>query len=152
MTTIAYRDGILAADTQETNGGLRLLCRKLDKWPDGRVVACAGNSVDFILFREYILGLAKKKKSTPDLHKGFEALIIDDGEVYEAGRDCVFQQVHATYKAIGGGHAVAAAAMHIGLSAKDAVILAGELSEGTNTMVDTYNIKTKRFSLHPFPK
>jgi hypothetical protein len=149
MTTIAYKDGILAADTQLTMGYIRGLCRKIERWPGGEVVASAGNEEDHFVFKNWYHG---DKKKIPKIHKTFELFMIDiEGHPLKYNNLCIPIPIDDPVYAYGSGDALARGAMAYGLSAKEAVKFASEIDVNTNNIVDTYDSKKKRLTLAKFP-
>lgn len=119
MTTIAYRDGVLASDTRETAGDtvVGASARKIAKLKDGSLFGGAGVAEGC----ELLLRSLQKNTATP-VYEGTEALHVKtDGSlwVYE-GRAWLKQQ-KCKYYALGSGHAVALAAMDAGADAITAV-------------------------------
>jgi hypothetical protein len=55
------------------------------------------------------------------------------------------------FHAIGSGGRIAMAAMHMGLSAVDAVLLAGDLDVNTNKIVERYDLQTGKLFLKKAP-
>ena len=60
MTTVAYRDGVLAADTSGQRGSLQVKSAKLYR-ANGLVVGFSGNWVDGKVFTDWILAGAEEK-------------------------------------------------------------------------------------------
>lgn len=150
MTTIAFKVNILAADTQITEGGVKYFGHKIDVLEDGRVVASAGDVLDGILFNAWLLNSSKKH---PKLCKGFEAIVIDpDGSFRKYNKDCIPVTHDDPVFSTGSGWALARMAMLSGLSAYEAIELTGEIDTSTNSVVDTYDTKTKKLTLASFPK
>ncbi len=150
MTTIAYKDGILAADTQLTDGNMKYLCRKIEVLTGGEVVSSAGNEDDFYIWRDWYYG---DKKKAPKLHKTFCLFMINlEGKPVRFNANCVEVPITDPLFALGSGEPMARAAMIYGLTAKQAVLFASEVDVNTNNIVDTYDSKTKTFSLTRFPK
>lgn len=150
MTTIAFYKGILAADTQYTAADTKTYGHKIDVLSDGRVVTSAGIEDDGLEFNLWLLG---ERKKFPRIKKAFEALVLDlDGTptIYRSsGIPIPLQEEIYTN---GTGWSVARAGILCGLNAKQAVELAGEVDSMTNTLVDTYDVKTKKLTLTKFPK
>ena len=145
MTTIAYKDGILAADTQLTySGGVSGTSRKLELLSDGRVVAIAGDVTQEYWFKQVLQGVKIPKKKYK--FKGIQAIIIDGTKVYQCWDGPELIDVGDSYLAIGHGHSIARAGMAIGMTAKQAVKMAGEVNIYTNTIVDTYDADKKKFT------
>lgn len=147
MTTIAYRDGIIAADTRLVIGETKLYCRKIHQI-DELVLAIAGRTNSEGEVIEYYRGESKKK---PGSLKQFEAFKVEDGEILWANGDLYWQPLPHSYYALGSGWQVAMAGMILGLSAVEAVQLAADLDINTNKLVDIYDIRTQQFTLVPFP-
>lgn len=149
MTTIAFKDGILAADTQLTTGSVKTLCRKIKIYPNDIVAAAAGNDTDLAVFMEWYLG-DKTKKTPKNLAKYFEIIILGDGDPVAYDKECIAKPIEDPIYSNGSGWAIARAGMLCGLSAKDAVKLAGEIDTSTNTIVDVYDTKKRKLILSKF--
>lgn len=150
MTTIAFKDNILAADTQITEWDVKYYGRKIEVLPDGRVVTSSGNVDDGVMFVEWLVG---GRKRPPMLKKGFEAIVIEvDGTWHRYFKDCLPIKYEDPVFSCGSGWAIARTAMLMGLDAVTSVKLAGEIDNNTNSVVDYYNVKTKKLTLTKFPK
>ncbi len=145
MTTIAYKDGILAADTQLTyHGGISGTTRKIERLDNGMVVAVAGDVDKEFWWKQAIQG-TKIPKINKNF-KGLEAIVIDGTKVYHCYDDIALIDLHDKYDAAGHGGNMARAGMSIGMSAKDAVKFVGGIDIYTNQVVDTYDQNKKRFT------
>ncbi len=150
MTTIAFKDGILAADTQLTTGSVKSLCRKIFQYSGGVISASCGEVPDQHIFMEWYL--ADRTKRVPkNLSKGFEIIVLDSEGAVAYNKDCIPDPITDPIYANGSGWQVARAGMVLGLGAIDSVKLAGEINTATNTLVDYYVIKTKKLILSRFP-
>ncbi len=124
MTTIAYRDGVLAGDTRVTRGGYIMPghFRKIGRSPAGDLVGIAGNCAKADGFLSAIVNGSADPTAPED---GVTALVISpDGQitVHEAaGR---FDVTGAAFWAIGSGTSAALGALHAGASAEEAVRIA----------------------------
>lgn len=141
MTTIGYRDGIVAADSRETqeteSGGATIhICEKLFRKRVGKrqvVIATAGGSHAGMVFVDWY----GSGKAVPDvlreldLAEDFDALILDRGKVLTCNHLCRPIEVLDKFTAIGSGRKAALAAMHCGRSAREAVRIA--------CMIDPYS-------------
>jgi ATP-dependent HslUV protease subunit HslV len=125
MTTIAYKDGVLAADTQVNDGNLRVASlKKIGSLPGGWRWAYAGA----VQFQEDCVRWAKtyavlkRSESTPptwDDESSVFIVIDSAGEAREwLGKGWVAVCSPAAW---GSGQAVARGAMYVGASAEDAV-------------------------------
>jgi ATP-dependent protease HslVU (ClpYQ) peptidase subunit len=143
MTTIAYRDGVLAGDTQVIDGkdlvvGHQRKVRKLD---DGSLFGYAGDvEGSEVLLRSF----NSKQLSGPPECRDLNALIITPrGKVYlYEGRIWVKQA--PGYYALGTGSAVALAAMDAGATAEQAVKIGINRDTGSGGKVQAVRLKGKK--------
>ena len=134
MTTIAYRAGVLAADTGMTVGGSRLgSIVKIARREDGALAGAAGNAWYSAAFLAWFLGGAsgappEAKLDQSNIDRG--VIFLADGtiEVFEPGGSF---KLTAPYFAFGAGRPEALGAMHAGASAVGAVQAAIEHDEHT---------------------
>jgi ATP-dependent HslUV protease subunit HslV len=149
MTTIAYRDGVLAADTRVTRGGYIMpghFC-KIGRSPGGDLVGVAGNCAKAVGFlRAVISGSADP--TAPE--ESVTALVISpDGQitVHEAaGR---FDMTGAPFWAIGTGTSAALGALHAGASAEEAVRIAMLIDNDSGGEVNSLRLAA---NVVPFPQ
>jgi hypothetical protein len=143
MTTIAYRDGIIAADsrmtyTTDAGGSRKHLCTKLyrKKVTEGKktyevIIATAGESSPALIFVDWY----GSGKPVPDLllYLGgdFTCLILTPKGLFEADVYCRPDQINEPFYAVGSGSKEALAAMHCGKSAIDAVRIAARIDPYT---------------------
>jgi len=145
LTTIAYRAGILAADTQLTlSGCIRVPCSKITLIPTKGAVAVSGNVGHEWWFLDWLRGGAKTHNYPFDKAKKFEAIWVDswNDPWYFSGGGPDRLLIEHKFHAIGEGWQLAMAAMHTGMNAVDAVLFASTLNVNTNNIVDYYNVKT----------
>ena len=125
MTTIAYKDGILAGDGRETNvsdpmeGESAIVvnhnCRKVFKLKDGRLFGASRCSEDIVR-----LHTALENNHPPPKLEDINALMIDlKGQIwlYEGN---IWQRVNKRYYAVGSGSVFAFPILWYGGSAIDA--------------------------------
>lgn len=139
MTTIAYKDGVIAYDSRGTRGDI-ISNDNLDKrvMSDGIAFFMAGSVADYKhLIDGYTKGARPPKESDVD------ALIVDKGVVYRAGTGDGEFWFHPAQPvdAIGSGTRFALTAMDCGLSARDAVKMAAKRDTGTGGKIRTFKIK-----------
>lgn len=136
MTTIAYKDGIIAADsratyTTEAGGSRKHICTKLyrKQITEGRktfdvIIATAGESSPSLVFLDWY----GTGTPIPDvlLHHGgdFTCLILRPDGLFEVDVMCRPDPIMEPFYAIGSGAKEALAAMHCGKSAIEAVRVA----------------------------
>jgi len=118
VTTIAYRDGVLAGDSRVTNGDL--ICpetvTKVIKLPNGSLLGCAGTLRDVFELRNALV----EKHPLPDLKKVTALLITPDEQLWSYDRT-TWNEMDAPYYAIGSGEQFALAALWMGADAVQAV-------------------------------
>lgn len=132
MTAIAYRDGVMSADSGTFAGGLYVGAhRKIGRAPDGTIGAATGPTSVCDRFRRWLEGDMLTRFSTPDLERDFLAILVkpdgtvlyleDDGEPYE---------VVAPFHALGCAQDVLIGAMAAGATAEEAVLIATSRCDG----------------------
>jgi ATP-dependent protease HslVU (ClpYQ) peptidase subunit len=151
MTTIAYKDGILAADTQLTLGdNIRAISSpKIMQLNNDTVLAAAGGTGEILKAKAFFtrndwwdkLDESPTFKKDDDDDGGFEALLWFKGNLYMCSGNCYPEPLVDGYYAIGNGWILALAAMKLGQSAPEAILFAGEHNIYTNKIVQTLNVK-----------
>lgn len=132
MTTIAYRDGVLAADSliNSGNGGRAGHAVKISKGRQGTLGGSAGRLEDAALFRSWVE--RDCKGDAPSFSEGFDSLLIlPDGRLCYVGEKGCIVPFMAEFAAIGSGEQFAMGAMAAGASAEDAVRIAIQLDTGS---------------------
>ena|ERR1700694_4242478 len=137
MTTIAYRDGILAADGRVTDGHLILTdeCKKIRRLSDGALFALAGDDV----YEEKIVEILEDMDSPLPQGKDFTAILVDtEGRlsIYSGVGDR-FLPWYADFAAFGSGAEIAYGAMQMGASAEQAVVAACARNTTTGGAIQT---------------
>jgi ATP-dependent HslUV protease subunit HslV len=141
MTTIAYRDGVLAGDTSVWNGDT-CVARGVKVWKlaDGRLVGCAGHVPTCQQFHKWLSGTGDKP-ALPPSENGFKAIVIDpQGDVVFWGETLESYDLEGPFFAIGAGTPLALAAMMAGADAQRAVEIAAELHDATRLPVITVRL------------
>lgn len=122
MTTIAYRDGSIAGDTQVSSGSVfDCTSVKVARNRDGDLAGAAGSSVFAQAFLAWFSG--GEKHDAPLCPEEDEAFIVradNPGQIecFEKGGKCV---VSAPYYAVGSGKRIALGAMAFGATPAQAV-------------------------------
>lgn len=138
MTTIAYRDGVLAADGRVTDGGHLILtdeCKKIRRLSDGSLFALAGD----VTHEERIVEILEDMDSPLPQGKDFTAILVDpDGNLstYEGAGDR-FLPWYEGFAAFGSGAEVAYGAMQMGATAEQAVVAACHRNTTTGGAIQT---------------
>jgi hypothetical protein len=142
MTTIAWDGKTLAADTLATGTFNRKVTKIWELRPD---VYFGGSGIysevyDVMTWLKY-----HKQEEAPDV-KEFVGILIEKGKAYRIEENLIEVPITEEYHAIGTGACFAIAALHLGLSAIDAVSLAAKFDENTGgeiTSMDTRYITSK---------
>ena len=139
MTTIAYKDNIIAFDSRATRGNMVA--------DDDCIKRASSNGVEFFfsgcladvdhLIKGYF------ERVPVDKSADICALIVCNGVVFKGGIDKgIYWGQHAhKVDAIGSGSSHALTAMDCGLSAKDAVKMAMKRDTCTGGKIRTYKVK-----------
>ncbi len=122
MTTLAWRAGVLAADSQGTIGGTIVpgACRKVWRSDDGRLIGVTGETAQWAVLVRILLAGA----TVGDLPKVTDARVVvvhADGRVIVHEGESWYDCGDAPYLAWGSGMDSALGAMAVGASAKRAV-------------------------------
>jgi len=154
MTTIAYRDGIIAADSRVTYGEDQQArihtCKKLfrKRVTQGKksfdvIIATAGESSPGLVFVDWY----GSGKPVPDifLHLGgdFLCLVLTPSGLFEYDVYCRGDEVSDDFYAIGSGAGVALGAMHCGKSAVEAVRIAARVDPYTGGRINSESLVKK---------
>jgi len=128
MTTIAYRDGVLAADGLCTRDGtvVEFRAEKIRRLENGDILALCGTSYVRQIFAEWWLD---RTKPQPDLTESSAIVLTADGLLeYEGnGQHISFTRIRDEFSAWGSGATAALGAMHMGATALQAVQIAATL-------------------------
>lgn len=132
MTTIAFKDGILAADSRVTHGdagatvGTKLFRKRIARRE--HLIAVAGDLYTAMIFVDwYGKGEIKRPEQFDNLidaGEDFGVLVWDGRHLHEYNRHCRGLIVEEAYWSIGSGAPYALAAMDCGKSAREAVRVA----------------------------
>lgn len=148
MTTIAYRDGIIAADSRISYSTIHNGNRSKIARCGSYIVAIAGAS----WLRPAIEQWAAEgawPDTVPEVlldnDDQFDALFIDRDGVAHLFENGHLIPVHSEYTAIGSGMMLALGAMAHGASAAQAVIAAGLHDKNTGGPIDTLEIRSQEF-------
>ena len=122
MTVMAYRDGMLAADRNCSDGHILHGTRtKIFRAAGGEIAAGAGPSENCAAFRQWVED-GRHPGAKPELDEKFCAILVEaDGRVTQYDQHLIPFFLEAPYFAEGDGYAVALGAMFMGASAEEAV-------------------------------
>jgi hypothetical protein len=135
MTTVAYRDGVLATDSQGMEDGFIAThrSRKLYELPNGGHAASVGAKADTTA---YIRWLGTGEGDRPHLGGSTVIVLQPDGTVvvHEYGGEYVLTEPYAAW---GSGFPGAMAAMHAGCDAIRAIEIAAMIDPSTGGPVQS---------------
>jgi ATP-dependent protease HslVU (ClpYQ) peptidase subunit len=144
MTTIAYKDGIIAADTQITyDKSVRgKSSPKIVQLAKDLVFAGAGDTRAISSAMRFfsIPNWEEKIDESPKFKQYFEALLWYKGKIYFCIGGCYPEPLCDDFYALGSGYKFALAALHLGLSAEEAVKFASTLDIYTNNEIQLFNV------------
>lgn len=137
MTTIAYRDGTLAADTGvcTNNGGCVAYMSKIAKGPDGTVGGASGRGVFGHAFLAWVR--SGRHGAPPEAKEGDRGIVVTPDGLIHAYEDGGTVTLRGPYFAIGSGTSEALGAMFAGATAEQAVRAAIAHDDGTFGEVET---------------
>jgi ATP-dependent HslUV protease subunit HslV len=147
VTTIAYCDGVLAADTQMTcSDGSRWRVTKLERLPDGSIVGFSGDSKLIPrLVRWISRGMtARNRPRFKDDDVAEVLLVKPDGTVWLVDTSLVPERITSAQAAIGSGGPYAMGAMACGRDAEAAVNIACLFDSSSSPPVETMSIEKER--------
>lgn len=143
MTTIAYKDGIIAYDSRAVSGTVIVDDNRDKKTVAGKVVCfCSGAQADIEKFLA-----AYNSQETPK-SCDIQALVVDQGILYCASYDDAAEdgfwreeiRLDMSY-ALGSGARYAFTAMDMGATAREAVKMAAKRDASTGGRIRTYKLK-----------
>lgn len=147
MTTLAYKDGLLAADSQMTVGDTRLVSSdKIHILSKDTIFAAAGFDVSINKAKRFFSKpdweeLLSDSEKVPVLTKDMDAILIHKGVVYTIGKDMEPDPMgDMPFIACGSGWQFALSAMAFGKSAPEAVVFASGWDVYTNDKVKVLNV------------
>lgn len=131
MTTIAFRDGVLAADSRFMIGGWKqpYPAKKLFRMADGTVCGVTGDYAVSVAYVEWLDG--NRTEPAPNLGEGGRVIhLAKDGAITIYEQTGSFQ-VEPEFAAWGSGSPAAHAALHMGADAAKAVEIAALVDDNT---------------------
>lgn len=143
LTTICYRDGIVAYDSRCVDEDGVIVSDNYNKRHtlDGIEYFLSGSVCDLPKFHNW-LTTGEDATGDSDLFVVRDGVLLW-GEIRGGGCSIDPPDEGETYWAIGSGAYFALTAMDLGLSAKEAVKMAAKRDTGTNSKVRTFKIKGK---------
>lgn len=151
MTSIAYRDGVLAADSGVQSRGTRIgSVQKVFKAKDGSLLAYAGDANLAADVAEWVDG-GLRHDSVPDTaDRGTILWVQPDGSVHIIDGGGKPYPVEAPFYAEGSGEDLALGAMAAGASAVQAIEIAIHFDSGSSGPVQF--VELEKADVIPLPK
>ncbi len=160
MTTIAYRNGTIAADSRTTleteGGGARMfLCEKLFRktvtLKDGKtqevIIATAGESTPGMVFLDWFWSGQEPPERLIDGEADFTCLVLQEDGLFEYDAWCRGIQILDEFYAIGSGAKAALAAMYMGASAAKAVEIACRIDFYSGPPITTMRLRNAKLQV-----
>lgn len=146
MTTIAYKDGIVAADSRCTEGDHIMpgKARKLYELPDGSIYTFTGSVAHGMAMLAALTSGKKKKTPKWELGDTIAVIIRPNGKVLIFEGEGVWFEQTGKMAAWGSGEAYAYGAMEAGADAAKAVRIAIKHDAGSGGPVRTIDVKKQR--------
>lgn len=124
MTTVAVRDGVMAADTQGSFEGIKMKMTKVFRVHDELIGVCGNYDKAYEFVTLYRKG-KRKELNGNDKDEDFDYLLLNAKGLYLAtGFNGPQVKVYEGFFAIGSGKESAITAMRMGATAKEAVKMA----------------------------
>jgi ATP-dependent protease HslVU (ClpYQ) peptidase subunit len=146
MTVIAYRDGVIAADSRVTvegkESGIRFFDSSIKLFrKDGCIIATAGASAPGIVFvRWYGTRPKKPPEAITDAKVDWTCLVLDKTGLWEWDSSLEPEQVLEPFYAIGTGCKAALGAMYMHATAVEAVQIACLIDPNCGGKVQTMRL------------
>ena len=144
MTTITFKDGVMAADSQQTHVYIdQVECRKLYVI-NGDLIGLAGNLTDFPKFINWYMN---ERKNINDLSipnraiDELQALVFSKNKLYFYDHECIAVPMTGKIASIGSGSPYAMGAMMAGSTAQEAIVVSSKLDPNTNAPIYSIDIK-----------
>jgi len=137
MTTIAWDGTTLAGDTLVVAGNLKTAGVKLYRLQDGRLYGGSGYQEQVLAVREWLETAGEK----PKLEQFAAILITPDGACLRLEEQLIPMPIQERFHAVGSGRDFAMAAMALGKTALEAVLLAAHWDAWTNDDVMTLTLQ-----------
>lgn len=143
MTTIAYRDGVIAADTQMTVDHVKQSAPpKITTLKNGMIIASAGDMISIAKAHQRLCKDDWENEKYKSI-KEFEAIAYWKGDIITFNDSTAPLPLVDEYCAIGSGWEFALAHMAKGYSAADAVLFASTLDIYTNDKIQICTLPPK---------
>ena len=139
MTTVAYRDGVIASDSLVTNDN-GIGCghaRKIVKG-DNVLGGASGPSGEALKFLQWVKNNCDGDQ--PVIKGNTECILVKDGVGHYINKDGAIVPVKCDFMAIGSGEEIAFGAMAMGATAQEAVKIAIQIDTNSGGEIRTLKI------------
>jgi hypothetical protein len=142
MTTVVYRDGVLASDTAVFDRGCYCgEATKITRGPDGTIGGCAGALAVLSRFLGWIeSGCEGEPPSIPENEDSECLWVTPDGLVWWLGPNSRPTTLQGKYFAIGSGFRIAVGALAMDATAIRAVEVCADLDSSTRRPIQTLTL------------
>lgn len=143
MTTVVYRDGIMAADTSTVAGDWLLpeKVTKIIKLVDGRLVGFSGNFNMLAGFLEWLCCPAEHLRPRPDFKDEASAIVVSAcGKRVLKFQQAGHHQCNGPFVVLGSGLPSALGALHAGVDAREAVRIAALVDPWTGGEIESITL------------
>lgn len=142
MTTIAFKDGLLATDSRLTAGNEILGTIKKIQIVGDDVIAGSGANAAIETFIKFYQDLPYDKEILKDKNNTCEILVFKKAtkQVIGYDEDFIPYEYEAPFYAIGSGRGFAIGAMAAGALPTEAVVIASEYDKSTDNKIQTLKI------------
>ena len=150
MTTIAFKDGLIAYDSRVSHDDGTIIDDNFEKCLEANDVYffMSGSTADFEVFIEtYLTG------KNPGKDLDIEAVVLDEGKLF---RSSIYEKDFSLWRcplrldgvhAIGSGRKFALAYMDVGMTAESALINTAKRDAWTGGIIRTFNIHDRQTAL-----
>ena len=146
MTTIAFAEGTIAADSQMTSGGAKLRIKKLHRLSDGSLFAGSGEVALISRMLKWAeAGFPEKPRPRITEDSEIECIVVrPNGAIWLVDDKLEPLEIDEPFAAIGSGFAYALGAMACGKSAVEAVEIAARFDADTSAPLHTMELQEKK--------
>lgn len=140
MTTIAYRDGVMASDSQATAGNIRSTARKMWLLP-GVILGITGDLSQGVNFYHWVIeAISEDDEPEPPEIPDVQAMMLTKKGLWLYDSNPVALPILNKFYAVGSGAELALGAMSMGADAKTAVKIAAKWDVNTGGRIVTMSI------------
>ena len=139
MTTIVYRDGIIAADSKVSHGSYFAYSMNKIIRVNGFIAGVCGYAVDLEELRKYLL--QGNFKLRPGLCGNSDAIIYNGKHLWYVDNNSLPMRINKGFVACGSGYSAALGALHHGATAIEAVKVACKIDGHSGGKVRSLRIK-----------